>query len=328
MKTVLLVLALPLLVALGSFSGLAVAGSASAVSGPVLQVSEEAMASALSCPTSFSSIHEPVLLIHGLTGTHESYWSWTYGKVLPAQGFDVCLVNLPDRARADIQVSAEYVVYAIRTMAARSQSKVDVVAFAGGSQQPRWALKWWPDTRGLVDDLVLMAGLNHGFTSARLICARSCIPALWQLRPDSRFLAVLNAGEETPGGVSYTSVYSRTDQFIWSADGKASDPWTASSRLDGGTTIAVQDICPGRPVEHVQVFYDAAVYAVVIDALGHQGPADPGRINRAACLQGAMPDVDAREAAERTVEIYRDLVILMNEHHTDGEPPPAPYVAS
>lgn len=323
-----------LFTALILISGISLFASASAVSGPALQVSEQAMASALSCPASFSGAHEPVLFIHGTTLTAESNWSWNYGKVLPAQGYDVCLVNLPDRARADMQVSAEYVVYAIRTMAARSQSKVDVVGFSQGPVEPRWAIKWWPDIRDRVDDLVAMAGVAHGFTETEAICFQSCIPPFWQMKPNSNFLAALNAGDETPGDVSYTSVYTRTDQFVWLANGEA-DPWTQSAGLEGATNIAVQDICPGRPVEHVQVVYDAAFYAVVADALAHPGPADPGRIDRAVCLQGAMPGVDTAEATAKTAEIDRDLFMLSGvdseereKHHTEAEPALAAYAKS
>jgi hypothetical protein len=49
-------------------------------------------------------------------------------------GIDVCTVDLPDRALTDIQVSAEYVVYAVRHMREHYHSKVDIL---GHSQGPR-----------------------------------------------------------------------------------------------------------------------------------------------------------------------------------------------
>lgn len=294
--------------------------------GPVLQVSEGQLTSALSCPASFSGAHEPVLLIHGTAGTGEA-WSWNYGKVLPPQGYDVCTVTLPDYGREDMQISAEYVVHAIRVMAERAGGKVDVVGFSQGPVEPRWAIKWWPDIRNLVDDMVAMAGVARGFTETYVICASSCIRPFWQMKPDSRFLAALNAGDETPGDVSYTSVYSRTDQFVWLTGGQ-SDPWTASSRLEGAANIAIQDICPGRVGEHFQALFDAAYYAVIIDALAHPGPADPGRVDRALCLQGAMPGVDTAEAVEKSVQLHRDLYTRTGEHHTTSEPALAPYAAS
>jgi triacylglycerol lipase len=302
-------------------------GSASGLTGPPLQVSEATMAAALSCPDSFAGVHEPVLLVHGTTLTARSNWAWNYAKTLPTQGFDVCLVDLPDRARADIQLSSEYVVYAIRTMAAKSGGKVDVVGFSQGPLEPRWAVKWWPDARDRVDDLVAMAGVAHGFTETEVICARSCIAPFWQMKPDSQFLAALNTGDESPGDIDYTSVYSRTDQFVWLA-GAGGNPWDDSASIDGAVNVAVQDLCPGRSVDHIQVVYDAAVHAVVFDALAHDGAADPSRVDRSVCLDHAMPGVDRGEALTMTIEIDRDLMRLTGEHHTEAEPPLASYARS
>lgn len=308
-------------------SGMSHVGSASGLTGPTLQVPEATMAAALSCPERFSGAHDPVLFVHGTTLTARSNWAWNYAKTLPTQGYDVCLVDLPDRARADIQVSTEYVVYAIRTMAVKSGGKVDIVGFSQGPLELRWAVKWWPDVRARVDDLVAMAGVAHGFTETEVICSQSCIAPFWQMRPDSQFLAALNNHDESPGDIDYTSVYSRTDQFVWLA-GAGGNPWDDSASIDGATNIAVQDFCPGRSVEHVQVVYDAAFYAVVFDALAHDGTANQSRIDRSVCLQHAMPGVDNGEAVAMTVEIDRDLMMLTGEHHTKAEPTLASYARS
>ena len=294
--------------------------------GPTLQVADAALAAALHCPATFAGAHNPVLFVHGTTLTTDSNWAWNYGKTLPGMGYDVCLVDLPDRARADIQLSAEYVVYAIRFMAEQSHRKVDVVGFSQGPLEPRWAVKYWPDVRNLVGDLVAMSGVAHGFTETEVICASECIAPFWQMKTGSRFLKALNSGDETPGDISYTSVYSRTDQFVWYANGP-NEPWTESAKIDGASNIAIQDVCPGRPVEHVQAIYDAAMYAVVMDALTHDGPADAGRIDEAVCAQVAMPGVDMGTAMAKTVEIDRDLMILTGEHHVKAEPATASYAS-
>jgi triacylglycerol lipase len=294
--------------------------------GPTLQSADSTLAAALHCPATFAGAHNPVLFVHGTTLTAESNWAWNYGKTLPRLGYDVCLVQLPDRARADMQVSSEYVVYAIRFMAAQAHRKVDVVGFSQGPLEPRWAIKYWPDVRNLVDDLVAMSGVGHGFTETEVICSSECIAPFWQMKPESRFLNALNAGDETPGDVSYTSVYSRTDQFVWLANGP-NEPWTESAKLDGASNIAIQDVCPGRSVEHVQAIYDAAMYAVIMDALTHDGPADAGRIDRSVCAQAAMPGVDMGEATAKTIEIDHDLMVLTGEHHLKAEPATASYAS-
>jgi hypothetical protein len=209
-------------------------------------------------------------------------------------------------------------------MAERSHGRVNVVGFSQGPLEPRWAIRFWPDVRNSVDHLVALAGVNHGWSQTDAYCASDCIDAYWQMRPDSRFLAALNAGDEAPGKISYTSVYSRTDPFVWVAKGPA-DPWNESAHITGASNIAIQDICPGRDAEHFQALFDAAYYAVVRDALAHPGPADPARIDRSVCLQDAMPGVDAVDAREKTAELYRDFNIRVSEHHVTSEPSPATY---
>lgn len=294
--------------------------------GPQLQVAETTLAAALHCPATFAGNHNPVLFVHGTTLTADSNWAWNYGKTLPGMGYDVCLVDLPDRARADIQVSTEYVVYAIRFMAQQSHHKVDVVGFSQGPLEPRWALKYWPDIRTLVGDLVAMSGVAHGFTETEVLCSSECIAPFWQMKPNAKFIKALNNGDETPGDVSYTSVYSRSDQFVWLANGPQ-NPWDESAKINGAANIAIQDVCPGRQVEHVQAIYDAAIYAVIMDALTHDGPANAGRIDKAVCAQAAMPGVDMGTAMSKTIEIDHDLMVLTGEHHLKAEPASASYVS-
>jgi triacylglycerol lipase len=299
------------------------AASGATPQSPPLSTSATRLAGSLSCPATFRHAHEPLLLVHGTAGTADATWSWNYVKVLSGQGYDVCTVQLPDYARTDIQVSAEHVVYAIRTIADRSQSKVDVIGFSQGPLEPRWAVKFWPDVRDQVDHLVALAGVNHGWTQTKYYCSSDCIDAYWQMKPDSRFLAALNAGDEAPGSISYTSVYSKTDPFVWVSGGHA-DPWTESAQIKGASNIAVQDICPGRDVEHFQALFDAAYFAVIMDALTHR-TADPARIDRSVCRQDVMTGVDPVEARQKTYELYRDFNQRVSEHHATSEPALAAY---
>jgi triacylglycerol esterase/lipase EstA (alpha/beta hydrolase family) len=235
--------------------------------------------------------------------------------VLPSAGFDVCMVALPDFGRADIQIQTEYVVHAIKVMAERADRKVDVVAYSTAALGGRAAIKWWPEVRAVVDDVVLIAGVNHGTVHMHWQCAMPCIPSFWQLKPDSRFLTALNAGDETPGDISYTSVYSRTDLAV-----QPQLPGNATSELAGASNVAVQDLCAIRVVDHPQTVSDAAVYAVVIDALTHPGPADPARIDRSVCLQVAAPGIDVGQSLAYELTWWRDLTLRSQEHKTDAEP--------
>jgi len=267
------------------FAGLVPRAAASTE--PAYSVPDSQLAAALSCPAGGFAHpeHEPVLLVHGTGATAQENWGWNYALVLPTLGYDVCLVQLPGRALGDIQTSAEYVVYAIRSMYAATGQKVNIMGHSQGPLEPRWALKYWPSLQSQVDHLVMLAAPNHGTAVAdpALACTAGCL----QMKQGSAFLAALDAGDETPGTVSYTSIYSLTDELVQPAAP------TPTAALDGATNILMQDVCTGRYVEHVQFADDAAVYALVMDAFNHPGEgADPSRIDKNVCSQGTFPGVD------------------------------------
>jgi triacylglycerol lipase len=283
---------------------------------PALSVPEERLATSLTCPAEFVTWRDPVLLVHGTATNSRDTWSQNYLQVLPAKGFSVCAVDLPDRSLGDIQVAAEYVVHAVRTMAAASGRRVAVIGHSQGTLEVRWALRWWPDVRRLVDDDISLAGPHHGASGADQFCfTGSCAPAVHQMRPPARFLAALNTGDETPGEVDYTSIYSANDELV-------QPPRTAI--LAGAVNVLVQDLCPGRPVHHGGLVHDAAVFAVVLDALTNPGPADPARFDAAACLRPWMPGV--REPVTGNVMLYGPALAAVSVHQrVSDEPPLASY---
>jgi triacylglycerol lipase len=288
--------------------------------GPALQESTTALARSLTCPATFQGQHEPVLLVHGTGQTGESTFSRNYAQVLPRMGYDVCTVGLVDYGRGDIQASAERIVYAVRTLAQRSHSKVQVIGHSEGPLPVRWAIKWWPDVAPLIDDLIGLAPPYHGWLGTDALCSGGCVPALWQMRRESQFMAAQNSGDETPGGVSYTTVYSMTDELV--------QPYS-TAELRGGANIKVQDLCPGRAVEHFQMVSDAVVYAAVLDALTHSGPADVSRLDRSVCRQLAMPGVTTVDLVLGEVDAWTFSALLTpSEHHVDREPPVADYARS
>ena len=289
-----------------------------AAAGPVLQEPVVALGKALTCPDTFRGEHEPVLLVHGTAGSPENF-SGNYGRVLPQMGYDVCAIELVDQGRGDIQASAERIVYAIRAMAERSHRKVQVIGHSMGPLVVRWALKWWPDLAPMVDDLIGIAAPQHGWRGTDAFCAAGCVPALWQMKRESKFMAAFNKGDETPGDVSYTSVYTITDELVqpfWTAD------------LQGGVNIKTQDLCPGRVGEHHEMLFDAAAYGVVLDALTHPGPADLSRVDRALCLRLTMPGATTADLVGVEVKAWTVGGVALQEHHVDQEPPLADYARS
>jgi triacylglycerol lipase len=288
---------------------------------PPLSVPERLLADALHCPGAFTHRgHQPVLLVHGTFATPEENWSWNYLNALPAAGYDVCTVRLPDRATGDIQVASEYVVYAVRRIFDRSGSKVDVLGHSQGGLEPRWAVRWWPSLRTKVDDLVTLGAPHHGTTVADLATQQAgAPPAAWQMRTTARFIAALNTEDETPGPISYTSIYTLTDELV-----QPVVP-TATAALAGGRNLLVQDLCPGHVVDHVGLAYDATAHDMVIDAFTHPGTADPARFDRSTCLQVAFDGVAPEPLLSTGIAELQNGTGFNGAPNATSEPPLKPY---
>ena len=209
------------------------------------------LAAALNCVgTLRGAAHAPVLLVPGTALNPATDYGYGWEPALSKLGWPYCTVTLPGNGMGDIQVAGEYVVYAIRTMHAAYGGRIDIVGHSQGGMVPRWALRFWPDTRAMVDDLVGLSPSNHGTLDAIPACAQSCAPAFWQQRSNAAFIAALNSAQETFPGISYTNIYTNTDEVVVPNFGPA-----ASSSLSGGggavTNVAIQSVCPADVTEHL-----------------------------------------------------------------------------
>lgn len=262
--------------------------------GPALQVPPAELAASLVCtPDLDGSKVEPVLLIPGTTLTPDDEFSWSWEPALKRLGRPSCSVELPGHAMGDIQTAAEYVVSAIRTMRERSGRRVQILGHSQGGMLGRWALRFWPDLRPMVDDLIGLAPSNHGTILAPAVCAVGCAPAFWQQRTDARFVAALNSGVETFAGVDYTVAYTALDEVVIPNQ----DEQNGSSPLRTGdgriANLQVQDVCPLHVADHLTLgTSDPVAYAIAVDALTHDGPAVRSRIDPAVCAQALQPGVD------------------------------------
>jgi lipase (class 2) len=294
--------------------------------GPPLDVAPAKLAAALVCAKGVDhASRAPVLLVPGTGATADDNYSWNYEPAFNAQGIPWCAVTFPSAGNNDIQINGEYVVYAIRTMFARAGRRIAIVGHSQGGMVPRWALRWWPDTRSMVDDVVGFAGTNHGTTMAHANCPNGCIPADTQQASDSKFIPALNSGQETFAGISYTEVYTHTDEEV-----QPNRDNTGTSSLHTGdgriTNVAVQDICPADTTEHLGLgTYDSVAYALAIDALNNDGPADPKRISSGVCAQPLMPGVNPVTFPTDSAKAAFDVETSSGDTVTH-EPPLACYV--
>lgn len=261
--------------------------------GPALDVPAAALQSALECTGGVRhSRREPILLLPGTTLTPREF-SWNYVRAFRARHWPFCTVRLPHHAMGDIQVAAEYVVHAIRAVHATSSRSVQIVGHSQGGMIPRWALRFWPDTRAMVDKVVGLAPSNHGTYVADAVCAPGCAPSFFQQEYESPFIKALNSYQETFAGIAYTNVYSTTVDEVVQPN---LDPKGSSSLRTGDgaiANVALQDICPVHVADHIETgTSDPVAYALVVDALTHPGPAHPARVSRSVCGRALMPAVD------------------------------------
>ena len=284
------------------------------------------LAAALHCHGDPTAGPTPVLLVPGTTLTARVNYSWNYEPAFTRAGRAWCAVTVPDHGMSDVQVAGEYIVYGLRTLFARAGRPISVLGYSQGGMSPRWALKWWPDTRAMVDDVVSIDPSNHGTLDTFALCALGCAPSFWQQTIGSNFLTALNAGQETYAGISYTEIYSEMDEVVVPNFGPK-----ASSALHTGpgriTNIAVQSVCAAHVAEHLTMgTVDPVAYALVLDALEHSGPADPDRIPASVCRKLFLPGVRPASAATHLAR----LGVVVGQQvglypHVSAEPALAPY---
>jgi hypothetical protein len=129
------------------------------------------------------------------------------------------------------------------------------------------------------------------------VCAAwGCPPADWQQLYESNFIQALNSYAETFPGISYTEIYTHTDEVVQPNSGPEA---SAALHTGGGeiTNVATQQVCPSDVDEHLMIgTIDPVAYALALDALTHPGPADPARIPKSVCSQLYMPGINPANA--------------------------------
>ena len=265
-------------------------------SGPELTVSADELAAAFACfegPGGGEAA--PVLLIPPTLLTADETFSWNHLPRLN-ESRTVCTIEPPENSTADMQVSSEYITHAIRGTYEQHGEEIDVLGFSQGGVLGRAALRFWPDTRDMVDDLVTLGSPHHGSTATHCTTEVECPPALWQMDPDARFITELNSPRETFAEVSTTSILSTTDDTVHPATTDES----GASVLAGENVrnVAVQELCADNESDHLMLgTTDPVAAALALDAFDNPGPADPERITDQVCAAEA-PQVDA-EGLER-----------------------------
>ena len=214
----------------------------------------------------------PVVLVPGYGGSTSALQ--VLAARVRAAGRTAVVVDLPGDGTGDLREAAEAVDAAVERAVAGGAPSVDLVGYSAGGVTVRW---WLRELDGVerARRVVTLGSPHHGTTIAATALALSpgaCPEACRQLAPDSELLDRLNAGDETPAGPAYLALWTTQDRTVTPPD---------SGRLEGAVALAVQDVCPGLPLEHGDLPRSPAVQALVLAALG----ADP-LVRPSSCPSG------------------------------------------
>lgn len=246
----------------------------------------------------------PLVFVTGTGASGDA--GYAIGKpAFDREGRTVCWTNFPDgepdsgpqtyNTTGDIQISVQYLVYAIRKTYELSGRKVAIFGISQGALLPRIALTYWKDLRSKVSDVIGAAGTHHGTNVITNACNESvpCPAAGWQQKKGSNLLDALNSQpDETPGAnVAWTTIRSLSDQTVRPVTKSAK---TSTSALKGATNILIQSVCKGRSVSHIGTALDSVTFAAIQDAVNHRGPAKISRLpkSRGFCAKRYAPPFD------------------------------------
>ncbi|KAI8446804.1 hypothetical protein BY996DRAFT_6433982 [Phakopsora pachyrhizi] len=247
----------------------------------------------IACPDGTNSPRGIVLLVPCTTCKSGDIWpKTTYPQGLLRNGYSYCWVDLPNNSLGDLQLSAEFVAYAITNLAQSSGRKVGVLSYSqgGANVSLKFGYKFiafWPSLKAYVWGFVAIAPPMRGTAApaacTALVAIGGCFPALLQMNLNSEYMRALNAGTDAGSGayaqVPTTTVYSANDEIVTPNIGR-----NAVSYLEGASNIMIQNICGvAHVVDHFLMPADPGVYAVVMDALLNQRPAMPSNIDASLC---------------------------------------------
>ena len=209
----------------------------------------------------------PVLLVPGYGGSRTALE--VLARALREQGRDATVVRLSGDGTGDLDEQAEVLDEAAERVLDRTGAgSVDVVGFSAGGVIARL---WVADHGGgsVARRVVTLGSPHHGTDLAALasdLAPDRCPEACRQLAPDSDLLRALNAGDETPRGPQWVS--------IWSTDDRVVVP-PGSAELEGALGFTIQSVCPGLVVAHGDLPRTPAVIAATTAALSRALPERP-----------------------------------------------------
>lgn len=213
----------------------------------------------------------PILLVPGYGGSTSSLQ--VLQAALQKSGRDATVVELAGDGTGDLREQARVLDTAAHAALGRSgATSVDIVGYSAGGVVARL---WVRDFGGgdLARRVVTLGSPHHGTDLAGLagdLTPDTCPVACRQLVRDSDLLRALNAGDETPVGPLWVSIWTTDDQTVVPAD---------SASIEGALDFSVQSICSSAHIEHGDLPRDPVVIAMTTLELGSGTPVRPAAVN-------------------------------------------------
>lgn len=318
-------------------------------------IAENLLYSNIDCVGGVENVKGPVaLLVPGTGNTAKDSWDPAYlfllGKVGSGLGFDVCYISPPPSMMDDIQLNAQYVVYASRYLAHKSGAPLSLLlGWSQGNLASQFALTFSPSIRS-IQHFVSFAGdfrgsniLNGGVVSTlpastpvRRSSTSGSSASVMQQSSTSHLLAALSRVGGLATWVPTTSIYSQSDQVIQpeNATPAATSYLKQGNRQSPVSNVYIQQYCPFLPYAHEDHLFTNLSYQILKLALASSnGVAAPSAI--ASAFASGVITCDLRPAPglapTAVVGVDAALAIAVSNfaqpaYWVDAEPALQPYV--
>lgn len=258
-------------------------------------ISEDVLRSAIYIPPTFqygrAGAPQPIILFPGTGATGYTTFKGNYIPLLQGSKIaDPVWVNVPHFLLDDAQANAEFAAYAINYIYGISnRRKIAVAAWSQGNINCQWAYKYWPSTRTKVTDQIAFSPDYHGTVLANLIAfpGEPLPPSVLQQEYNSNFITTLRNNNGDSAYVPTTTVYSGFfDEIVEPQQGTGASAFINNVRNVGASNSEVQVVCNGQPggtfYTHEGILANPLGFALLKDALAHDGPGQTSRLNLAS----------------------------------------------
>ncbi|UJR29429.1 hypothetical protein I4U23_010641 [Adineta vaga] len=254
-----------------------------------------------------------ILFLPGTTEEVKELYSWNWMRIMEKTQWPFCTLQLPNKGLGDLQIAAEHIVYAVRKMyrkamrekekGIRYKTRIHIIGHSLGGSLPRFAIRFWPDIRSMIYQLIAFGATNHGTSMANTACETfRCPVSVTQQRINSSFVCAMNSYQETFSSIKYLNILSKFDEIVRPVN---------SSEIYGKhvTNIYIQDICPLRIFsEHLGAgIYDYCGYFLTMNALHSRSLKNIS--TEECCAQKLMPGINAS-----TIEFFSKVIYSAEEH--------------